>query len=78
VLSRRSSRFQPYEQGWNAINELIRSDGTWSGYERNVFYANNRDGIFTDVSAVVGMDFVEDGRAFCLPISITTAVSKYF
>jgi tetratricopeptide (TPR) repeat protein/peroxiredoxin len=56
----------PYEQGWNAINELIRSDGTWSGYERNMFYANNRDGTFSDVSAVVGLDFVEDGRAFAL------------
>jgi tetratricopeptide (TPR) repeat protein len=55
-----------YEQGWNAINELIRSDGTWSGYERNVFYANNRNGTFSDVSAAVGMDFVEDGRAFVL------------
>jgi tetratricopeptide (TPR) repeat protein len=55
-----------YEQGWAAINELIRSDGTWSGYERNVFYANNRDGTFSDVSAVVGLDFVEDGRAFAL------------
>jgi tetratricopeptide (TPR) repeat protein len=55
-----------YEQGWSAINELIRSDGTWSGYERNVFYANNRDGTFSDVSAVVGLDFVEDGRAFAL------------
>ena len=55
-----------YEQGWNAINELIRSDGTWSGYERNVFYANNRDGTFSDVSAVVGLDFAEDGRAFAL------------
>ncbi len=55
-----------YEQGWNAINELIRSDGTWSGYERNVFYANNRDGSFSDVSGVVGLDFVEDGRAFAL------------
>jgi tetratricopeptide (TPR) repeat protein len=55
-----------YEQGWNAINELIRSDGTWSGYERNVFYANNRDGTFSDVSAVVGLDFVEDGRSFVL------------
>jgi tetratricopeptide (TPR) repeat protein len=55
-----------YEQGWNAINELIRSDRTWSGYERNVFYANNRDGTFSDVSAVVGLDFVEDGRAFAL------------
>jgi tetratricopeptide (TPR) repeat protein len=55
-----------YEQGWQAINELIRSDGTWSGYERNVFYANNRDGTFSDVSAVVGLDFLEDGRAFAL------------
>jgi tetratricopeptide (TPR) repeat protein/peroxiredoxin len=55
-----------YEQGWSAINELIRSDGTWSGYERNVFYANNRDGTFSDVSAAVGFDFVEDGRAFAL------------
>jgi tetratricopeptide (TPR) repeat protein/peroxiredoxin len=55
-----------YEQGWSAINELIRSDGTWSGYERNIFYTNNQDGTFSDVSAVVGMDFVEDGRAFAL------------
>ena len=57
---------QDYEQGWNALNELIRSDGTWSGYERNVFYANNRDGTFSDVSGAVGMDFVEDGRSFAL------------
>ena len=55
-----------YEQGWNAINELIRSDGTWSGYERNVFYVNNRDGTFSDVSGAVGLDFVEDGRAFAI------------
>jgi tetratricopeptide (TPR) repeat protein len=55
-----------YEAGWNAINELIRSDGTWSGYERNVFYANNRDGTFSDVSAAVGLDFLEDGRAFAI------------
>jgi tetratricopeptide (TPR) repeat protein/peroxiredoxin len=57
---------QDYEQGWSALNELIRSDGTWSGYERNVFYANNRDGTFSDVSGAVGLDFVEDGRAFAL------------
>ena len=55
-----------YEQGWNAVNELIRSDYTWSGFERNVFYANNRDGTFSDVSAAVDLDFVEDGRAFAL------------
>jgi Flp pilus assembly protein TadD/peroxiredoxin len=55
-----------YEQGWNAINELIRSDGTWSGYERNVFYLNNRDGTFSDVSGIVGLDFIEDSRTFAL------------
>jgi tetratricopeptide (TPR) repeat protein len=55
-----------YEQGWNAINELIRADATWSGFERNVFYANNRDGTFSDVSGAVGLDFLEDGRAFAL------------
>ncbi len=55
-----------YEQGWSAINELIRSDGTWSGFERNVFYLNNRDGTFSDVSGAVGLDLVEDGRAFAL------------
>jgi tetratricopeptide (TPR) repeat protein/peroxiredoxin len=55
-----------YEQGWSAINELIRADGSWSGYERNIFYANNGDGTFSDISAVVGLDFLEDGRAFAL------------
>jgi Flp pilus assembly protein TadD/peroxiredoxin len=55
-----------YEQGWNAINELIRSDNSWSGRERNVFYANNHDGTFSEVSGTVGLDFVEDSRAFAL------------
>src|SRR5579863_1366305 len=55
-----------YEQGWSAINELIRADGTWSGYERNVFYVNNRDGTFSDASGAVGLDFIEDGRSFAL------------
>ena len=55
-----------YEQGWNAINELIRSDGTWSGYERNIFYANHRNGTFSDISGAAGLDFVEDGRSFAL------------
>lgn len=55
-----------YEQGWNAINELIRADGAWSGFERNVFYANNRDGTFSDISGAVGLDFVEDGRSFAI------------
>jgi tetratricopeptide (TPR) repeat protein/peroxiredoxin len=55
-----------YEQGWTALNELLRSDYSWSGYERNVFFANNRDGTFSDVSACVALDFLEDGRSFAL------------
>lgn len=55
-----------YEEGWNAINELVRSDGTWSGFERNIFYVNNQDGTFSDVSATVGLDFIEDTRTFGL------------
>jgi len=55
-----------YEQGWNAINELIRSDATWNGYERNVFYTNNRDGTFSEVSGVTGLDFPDDSRSFAL------------
>ncbi len=55
-----------YELGWNAINELIRSDASWNGSERNVFYANNRDGTFSDVSGIVGLDFPDDSRSFAL------------
>ena len=61
-----SSPSPSYELGWSAMNELIRSDATWNGHERNVFFANNRDGTFSAVSGVVGMDFRDDSRAFAL------------
>ncbi len=54
-----------YEQGWSAVNELLRADYSWSGYERNVFYANNGNGTFSDVSGAVGLDFIEDGKSIC-------------
>ena len=55
-----------YEHGWNAINELIRSDNSWNAYERNVMFASNHDGTFSEVSGVVGLDFLEDSRSFAL------------
>jgi len=61
-----SSTSPDYERGWGAMNELIRSDSTWNGHERNVLLANNRDGTFSDISGVAGLDFRDDSRAFAL------------
>jgi len=55
-----------YEQGWNAINELIRSDASWSGRERNLFYWNKGDGTFSDISGTMELDFPDDSRSFVL------------
>jgi Flp pilus assembly protein TadD/peroxiredoxin len=55
-----------YERGWNAINELIRSDATWNGDERNAFYVNNHDGTFSEASGAAGLDLRDDSRSFAL------------
>ena len=55
-----------YERGWQAINELIRSDRTWHGYARNVLFVNNREGSFTEASGAAGLDFLDDCRSFAL------------
>jgi Tfp pilus assembly protein PilF/peroxiredoxin len=55
-----------YERGWNAINDLIRSDATWSGDERNVLYVNNHDGTFSEASGATGLDVRDDSRSFAL------------
>ncbi|HEY0784314.1 MAG TPA: VCBS repeat-containing protein, partial [Acidobacteriaceae bacterium] len=55
-----------YEHGWNALNELIRSDKSWSGHERNVLYCNHGDGTFSEISGAAGLDFPEDARSFAL------------
>jgi Flp pilus assembly protein TadD/peroxiredoxin len=61
-----ATRSLAYEHGWNALNELIRTDRSWSGTERNVLLANNGDGSFAEVSGPLEMDFPEDGRSFAL------------
>jgi tetratricopeptide (TPR) repeat protein/peroxiredoxin len=59
-----STPARAYEKGWNAINELIRSDYSWHGLARNVLFANNQDGSFSEISGPAGMDFMEDSRTF--------------
>jgi Flp pilus assembly protein TadD len=54
-----------YENGWNAINQLIRQDYSWAGPEPNVFFAR-RDGRYYDFSGVSGIDKAEDSRAFAI------------
>lgn len=54
-----------YENGWNAINQLIREDCTWSGRQPNVFYVR-RGGRYVDASGVSGFDFADDSRAFAI------------
>jgi Flp pilus assembly protein TadD len=58
-----------YENGWNAINQLIREDYSWCGREPNVFYkriqpAGGGAARFVDFSGVSGIDFADDSRAF--------------
>ena len=57
---------QAYEHGWNAINELVRADSSWNAYQRNVLFANNGDGTFSEASSVVALDCIEDSRSFVL------------
>lgn len=40
----------------------MESGTSWSGHERNVAWLNTGDGQFKDVSAVTGLDHIEDGR----------------
>lgn len=55
-----------YGDAWSAINEFIRSDHSWSGYQRNNFYMNNRNGEFTEAAGILGLDFLDDSRSFAL------------
>ena len=57
---------QAYEDAWNAINEFVRSDHSWSGYQRNNCYLNNHNGSFTEAGGILGLDFLDDSRAFAL------------
>ncbi len=53
-----------YENGWNALNQLIREDYSWNGHEPNVFYV--KQGSYRDASGLSGLDFADDTRTFAV------------
>jgi tetratricopeptide (TPR) repeat protein len=66
VVSKSPVKYMPapaYENGWNAINQLVRQDYSWAGPEPNVFFVR-RAGRYYDFSLVSGIDRAEDSRAF--------------
>jgi tetratricopeptide (TPR) repeat protein len=54
-----------YENGWNALNQLIRQNYSWNGHEPNVFYVK-QNGAYRDASGVSGLDFADDTRTFAV------------
>jgi tetratricopeptide (TPR) repeat protein len=59
----KSTAAPEYENGWNAINQMIRQDYSWAGPEPNLFFAR-RAGRYYDFSGVSGISLGEDSRAF--------------
>ncbi|MFL6449401.1 MAG: FG-GAP-like repeat-containing protein [Bryobacteraceae bacterium] len=60
-----AGRSPAYENGWNAINQFIREEYSWNGYEPNVLHVRRGDRYF-DFSGISGLDFAEDSRAFAM------------
>ena len=52
-----------YENGWNAINQLVREEYSWDGPQPNIFYAR-RAGRYYDFSGIAGIDIEQDSRSF--------------
>jgi len=54
-----------YENGWNALNQMIREEYSWNGREPNVFYVK-QGAAYRDASGVSGLDFADDTRTFAV------------
>jgi len=57
------ARAPAYENGWNAINQLVREEYSWDGPQPNIFFAR-RAGRYYDFSGIAGIDIEQDSRSF--------------
>lgn len=56
-----------YLEGWAAIQQLMREGLSWSGNERHCCFLNTGSGRrFADISAISGLDFLDDGRGLAI------------
>ena len=55
-----------YDDGWRALNRLLRDGASLSGHERDILLRNSGTGNFHDVSGAVGLDIDHDGRSFAV------------
>ena len=55
-------KLQRYENGWEAINRMIREDLSWGGRERNCLHVGGSDGTFANISAASGVDYGGGGE----------------
>lgn len=53
---------QAARTGWGHIARSMERGVSWSGHERNRAWRAVGDGTFVDVSAIAGLDHVDDGR----------------
>lgn len=53
---------QAARTGWGNIARSMERGVSWSGHERNRAWRAVGDGTFVDVSAIAGLDHVDDGR----------------
>ncbi len=58
-----ASEIKDYGAAWNALGRLIRIGKSFNGRERNVAFLNTHTTRFADISAVSGLDFLDDARA---------------
>lgn len=52
-----------YQQGWSALNRLLRENKSFSGREANTAFLNTGQQRFADVSFPLGWGFLDDARA---------------
>ena len=55
-----------YELGWKAVNKLMMEGRSWSGREANCVFLNTGAKRFANVSAISGLNFLDDARGLAV------------